>query len=124
MTATDAFDQLERLADLKSKGIITDTEFEAKKQELLSGQRQQPASDAKTGPKWGSLTLTQKQWFVAIWLLLFWPVAFVLMWIKPQYYRGSNGAAMKTPVWAKALLQVLVIFVAIFSLLSALSPEV
>jgi hypothetical protein len=31
----DYLDELERLADLRDKGIITDQEFEAKKQELL-----------------------------------------------------------------------------------------
>ena len=30
-----SLDQIEKLADLKSKGIITDLEFELKKKELL-----------------------------------------------------------------------------------------
>jgi len=80
---SDSYEEIAKLNKLKQKGIITEEEFTAKKQELLSGKQIKAKNDAnesgaapqKTKPKW-----YDKKGMVAVLCVIFWPVGLYGLW--------------------------------------------
>lgn len=80
---SDSYEELAKLNELKQKGIITEEEFTAKKQELLSGKQlkaknganESGAAPQKTKPKW-----YDKKGMVAVLCVILWPVGLYGLW--------------------------------------------
>tara|TARA_B100001778_G_scaffold128552_1_gene105736 strand:- start:5481 stop:5744 length:264 start_codon:yes stop_codon:yes gene_type:complete len=52
---TDWIEELERLGELREKGLLSEEEFEAKKSELLSSERGSPVQQVETILKWAPI---------------------------------------------------------------------
>ena len=52
---TDWMEELERLGELREKGLLSDEEFEAKKSELLSSEQGAAVQQVETILKWAPI---------------------------------------------------------------------
>jgi len=88
---SDNYQELERLSDLKQKGIITEAEFTAKKQEILKGGQGKEKSDVNLSsatqqvvkPKWYDRTRV-----VLLLCIFIWPVGLFGLWKSNVISKG------------------------------------
>ena len=95
---SDNYQELERLSDLKQKGIITEEEFNAKKQEILKGGQGKATngvnlSDATqkvVKPKW-----YDKKGLVLVLCIIVWPVGLFGLWKSNVFSKvGKIGVTL------------------------------
>ena len=117
-------EELERLAALKEKGLITDDEFNTKKKQLLAGGQQatdSPPRGAGTYASYAEVPFYRKNWFA---ILCFFtccsPVLLLILLSGDVYYEHegdgrlttySTGARVFLILW---LLMSLLVFLPIF----------
>jgi hypothetical protein len=78
---SDWMEELERLAELRDKGLLSDAEFEKKKTHLLSSKQEPSVQQVETTLKWAPIKqkyLNRFKWAFGIYILLF-GVAFVFI---------------------------------------------
>ena len=74
-------EELERLAELRDKGLLSDAEFEMKKSQLLSSKQDASVQQVETTLKWAPIKqkyLNRFKWAFGIYILLF-GLAFVVV---------------------------------------------
>ena len=67
-------DELERLGELRKKGLLSDEEFEMKKSQLLSSKQGAPVQQVETILKWAPIKQKYVQrfkWAFGVYILLF-----------------------------------------------------
>ena len=86
----DWTEELERLGELREKGLLSDEEFETKKSQLLSSKEGAPVQQVETILKWAPIKQKYVQrfkWAFAVYILLFLAAAiFMATWIIRNFY--------------------------------------
>jgi|GEM_PF-767404 len=88
---TDNYEELERLSELKQKGVITEEEFNAKKQEILRGGLKKDkigASQSVVSYPTEKTKWYDKKMLVAILCIIFWPVGLFGLWKSNVFSKG------------------------------------
>lgn len=78
----DWMEELERLGELREKGLLSDEEFETKKSQLLSSKQGAPVQQVETTLKWAPMK--QKyvrgfKWALGVYVLIFLIVGTVIV---------------------------------------------
>lgn len=85
-------DELKKLAELRSQGVLSDAEFEAQKAALLSGV-EHPASATTSDAQrdWRDVPLADKWWFQLIVTALANPIGLLLMLFRKSFQKTRTG---------------------------------
>ncbi|MGE3250560.1 MAG: SHOCT domain-containing protein [Hyphomonadaceae bacterium] len=81
-------DELKKLAELRSQGVLTEAEFEQQKQMLLRGGPGQSATESLFGTpplNWDKVPLSRRWWFQWLVTLVVTPFGLVLMAMVPAF---------------------------------------
>jgi len=86
----DWMEELERLGELREKGLLSEEEFETKKSQLLSSKQGAPVQQVETILKWAPIKQKYVQrfkWAFAVYILLFLTAAiFIATFIIRNFY--------------------------------------
>tara|TARA_B100000131_G_C17734728_1_gene458428 strand:- start:190 stop:456 length:267 start_codon:yes stop_codon:yes gene_type:complete len=87
---TDWMEELERLGELRKKGLLSDEEFEMKKSQLLSSKQGAPVQQVETILKWAPIKQKYVQrfkWAFGVYILLFLAAAiFIATYIIRNFF--------------------------------------
>ena len=104
------FGKLERLGRLRSSGVLSDQEFEAKKVALLDDK---PSNSDTTQLDWSAIKRRQKWPWVVLATFLFWPIGLYFMWTRPTYAK-RRGEPRLVAVWEKTITSVVFVGIQIY----------
>ena len=83
-------EELERLGELRKKGLLSDEEFEMKKSQLLSSKQGAPVQQVETILKWAPIKQKYVQrfkWAFGVYILLFLAAAiFIATYIIRNFF--------------------------------------
>jgi len=89
-------EELERLGELREKGLLSDEEFETKKSQLLSAKEGAPVQQVETILKWAPIKIKKKyvkgfKWAFGVYLLIFLIVGTVITTIIIRGFQEVGG---------------------------------
>ncbi|MGE0271514.1 MAG: SHOCT domain-containing protein [Alphaproteobacteria bacterium] len=91
-------DEIAKLQNLRSEGVITEAEFEQQKKVLIGGGDK--PSSASNVPAWDQIPIHKKWWFQALLTLVVVPVGVIFILFVPSY-RKKKSQVIPTERWFK-----------------------
>jgi len=89
-------DELKKLAELRSQGVLSDAEFEAQKSALLSGRSNTASAATNDAPReWRDVPLAEKWWFQLIVTALANPIGLLLMLFRKSFQKTRSGEVQR-----------------------------
>jgi Short C-terminal domain len=85
-------DEIKKLGDLRSQGLITESEFQTQKAALLArSSRASKSNNDEAQPDWPSVPLLSKWWFQRVLTVLVIPAGLLVMLTRRSYERKRSG---------------------------------
>lgn len=105
-------DEIAKLQNLRTQGILTDEEFETQKRKLIGTSPIPTATSEADGESlaWSQIPLRRKWWFQVVVTLIIVPVGLTLLVLVPSF-RRKKGKIVPVERWFKIIFAVLVVVV-------------